>query len=495
MKLAKLCNRLFIFFLAIAGVIACHETFLQIHGWIFLAILPPVLLGIWSVKRAGKMKKELPYNRIWWIVQGLALVAMVITAFSLRVQLTWDWGYCIEVAERFNREGITNVEYFSRYSNLQFWEAFLIFVAGIARFFCRDMDLMAFYKITIVMSCIFTNLSLLVLHKTAVLLWEEKKGFFTGCVAAACLPLYMWSMYAYTDTSSMLMMLLILYFFIKSRKEEKSGKRMFCYGCMGFFAALAWKIKVTVFIVVIAIVITLLICLMTAGSKEKWIRFLKEMAVLALVFVAVIAGTGKMTQATLSFSAEDKERYEFPLTHWVMMGLVYGGYVDEDVTFTKSFPSVQEKKEANIRVIKERLEERGTLRTLWYLLYTKQIRTWGDGTYASSDYSSRKPWTDQNIIRDTVPYGSPHNKGYLIYTGIYHILILLGMVLSGIFAMKKQPEQQWMFAGRLGMLGLTIFLMIWETNSRYLVAYMLLMVLVAMDGYLGLYERFVKARR
>lgn len=69
------------------------------------------------------------------------------------------------------------------------------------------------------------------------------------------------------------------------------------------------------------------------------------------------------------------------------------------------------------------------------------------------------------------------------------------MVLSGIFAMKKQPEQQWMFAGRLGMLGLTIFLMIWETNSRYLVAYMLLMVLVAMDGYLGLYKRFVKARR
>ena len=52
------------------------------------------------------------------------------------------------------------------------------------------------------------------------------------------------------------------------------------------------------------------------------------------------------------------DRYRFPVTHWIMMSLnsEYKTHVDEDVDFTMSFDTYDDKKQANIREIKARLE-------------------------------------------------------------------------------------------------------------------------------------------
>lgn len=54
----------------------------------------------------------------------------------------------------------------------------------------------------------------------------------------------------------------------------------------------------------------------------------------------------------------NKDEWEYPLTHWIMMGLNEksdGGYMQEDVAYTATFETRKERTEENVRVILARL--------------------------------------------------------------------------------------------------------------------------------------------
>lgn len=85
------------------------------------------------------------------------------------------------------------------------------------------------------------------IHKTAKLVWNEKKAFVVGIITVCCLPLYLYAMFAYTDTSGMLLAILMLYFYIKYNKTD--GRANIVYTILiGIVAGISYKIKVTIFI-------------------------------------------------------------------------------------------------------------------------------------------------------------------------------------------------------------------------------------------------------
>lgn len=69
-----------------------------------------------------------------------------------------------------------------------------------------------------------------------------------------------------------------------------------------------------------------------------------------------------------------------------------------------------------------------------------------------------------------------------LYSWPYYAMIIAGLVLAGFSAFLEKTERSSVFSvSRLTLLGIFLFLSIWECNSRYLVCFIPVMILTASD--------------
>ena len=326
-----------------------------------------------------------------------------------------------------------------------------------------------------------TVASILLLHHIAVLIWNEKKAFFVGLMTWFCMPLWLWAMYAYTDIAGMLLLVVMLYCYTKAVLSEP-GWKVFCWLCLfGVAASAAFSVKVTVFILFIAVFVCLLL------QKKSWKKIIAGVVIVAISFGVGHGLCNYVKSSVIPLEESYCDAYEFPLTHWIMMALGYGGYQQEDVDFTISFNSYEKKKEANIKEIKKRLKARSFHESFKFFGYDKQVRTWGDATLASCVYLAEGPQEPDNILKQFVTLKGSKYWIALLYMTLYYGLILVGMFLSARFAVKRKSDAKAVnmpiFASSITMLGIALFQTIWECNSRYLVVFIPIMILLAADGF------------
>ena len=161
-----------------------------------------------------------------------------------------------------------------------------------------------------------------------------------------------------------------------------------------------------------------------------------------------------------------------------------GKYNDEDVEYTSSFKTLEEKKEKNIEVIKERIENISLNSIRRKLMYT-----WGDGTYFAVntlDYDAINEGFHQELVFKRGEY----HQYYQYYTQIQHITIITLMIIVTLFSIKK--EINYIFILRLSVFGLFLFLLIWETRSRYLIHYLPIMQIITFAGIEEIYNLIKK---
>ena len=169
----------------------------------------------------------------WAVIQVLSAILMVYMAFAMEVNLSWDWGGLIKNATNvvFHNQLLYEQDV-ARYPNNEFWLAFLVILFKIVRMFYASATIETFKTVSIVVSCVFVQLTIFFIHKTAKLVWNEKKAFVVGIITVCCLPLYLYAMFAYTDTSGMLLAILMLYFYIKyNRRKGKYSLYHFNWNC------------------------------------------------------------------------------------------------------------------------------------------------------------------------------------------------------------------------------------------------------------------------
>ena len=130
-----------------------------------------------------------------------------------------------------------------------------------------------------------------------------------------------------------------------------------------------------------------------------------------------------------------------PSTHWIMMGLNNpGGYDDNDAHFSIGLKnddkSNQEIKEANIQIIKERIQNYGFTGMIDHLKQ-KINYTWSDGTYFSIRKLIREPLMENNPYAD---YMIGHQNKYFIYFSQISHITLIGLMLIGAFRLLRKKD-------------------------------------------------------
>lgn len=189
----------------------------------------------------------------------------------------------------------------------------------------------------------------------------------------------------------------------------------------------------------------------------------------------------------------EEMRYEegFPVTHWVMMSLNAdnsGGYVQSDVDYTNSIKGKKAKARANMETIQERLHKRSYQENLHYILCRKVGRMWGEGDYNASNYVSRKPLSN-NIIRSVFSMDGKYNMIYLFITQLCHLYILFAITFLGVKCNVTKNNQEY-FLYKIIFIGVFLFFLIWECNSRYLLVFLPVICILTVHGNDLLYGMF-----
>ncbi len=401
----------------------------------------------------------------------LFLPMLMIVARQLQVSTnTWDYGGLLNSAAEYVLNGeIADTNYYAVYPNNKMWLAVLILLFKIVTFFVRDADSSFLFGVS-------TYFSAFMVWCVIFLFYRIVEGNIYKCMyLIMCLPLWCYCTFAYTDIATMLMITCLIYII----KVRKSNQNVMFYICLGIMLVLGYLIKPTFFIAYIAIMMIACIYII----KYKLYRQLLIFVVTVCISTTILSA---ICNKIVPISEAEADRWQMPATHYFMMGMNQadnGGFVQEDVMFTKSFETQEAKKAANIEELKHRLSEMGIIGTIKFVFISKLNRTWGNSTLNAPMYLAREPQHNTILHSFVLESGRFYNL-FRAYCWIYHLFTLAGVALSGIWALKKSNRDILIVRiSRLTILGLFAFLSIWECNSRYIVAFIPMIILVSIDGW------------
>lgn len=418
-------------------------------------------------------------KKIFYVLLGVAFTLMLVIAFSLRVDVynTWDYGQLIRTAYENVVDGkFSNAEYYARYPNNSFYILILSVYFKIISPVAGD-DIYNYINATIPVNCVLVILSILFCYFAARELLTEKAAFKCGLIMLGMTPLYLYSTIAYTDVFAIFPVSLILFCYAKVKTVQGIHKKIIWLCLTAIILAAGYKIKATLVIFFVAIIIDIIFAVVV--KREKLSMLIMYIGIFCICVIA-LSGVSKNFLYHNGVSEKMVQQEEFPVTHWIMMSLnpqYEGGFNQEDVDYTKSYTEKQEKVSANINKIGERLKEMGLSGTVEHIFVKKVGRMWGAGDCSASDYVSRQPLSD-NIFREIFALNGKYNYFYRICAQLFYVFVVIG-ILKTAFYLARQSEMRGYFMVELSFIGVFVFFLIWECNSRYLFVFLPVLALLA----------------
>ena len=439
---------------------------IYVIGVIFLFLL---ILTIFKIIDKFKLenKKIVPI-----IGFGIIIILQLVFACNLRTLPVNDPGIihdeAMTIIEDNNISNKIHWNYFTRCTNNIPFTIFLgIIYKGI-----NFIGISDFILARCILCMLFIDISILL----AYLLIKNIKNknialkFLVICMLNPLL--YMEVTYLYTNTISLAFIMAIIFVFYKLIKAKKTISRVLLTILLGIVSISGGLVRATNYIVLIALIIYLIFKLI----KNK--KLIKNMLIYGIIFILACAPTmllyKKIESKFIKFDYEDTAT---PWSHYVMMGLGENGrYSTKDVNFTKSFDTKEEKIEANLEEAWTRIKEHN-LSGLLDLASSKIQTVWSEGT---SKYMTTSAESENYNKLYKYTIGSKRD-GFVLYTQMYRITILLFTLISTLLYLKN-PKLEFNYIIYLTLLGAMVFYVIWEANKTYAICFMPLLMCLATYG-------------
>lgn len=366
--------------------------------------------------------------------------------------------------------------YFARYGNNYPFTILIYYICKTVRFFgfeCYTAVLIALNVIMIDCSGIFAM-------KIIKMFGGNIAGIKFLFLFLLSPTTYMWIIYTYTNTFSMPFVTGLLYYGIRAvRMEEHRIRNLMISAVIG---AIGFQIRPTTIIPLIALIFGIFLA---AGIHRK-----REKCIMVLLVVSIFAGMMFTSSCFYRNHLVNREQDRtFPFTHWVMMGLntkKNGAVYGKDVKFTKSMPTRQEKIKGNLKKIRARLLKMGPDGYAGLLMKKMEL------VWAAGDDGSRRYHVDGENISGIHQYTYGDKGGFLaVYCQVFRSSTFL-FVLISIFSQIRRRGEEGYFVISLTVLGIIMFLLLWETNQKYNICFMPLFYVLMGDG---ITQTLVCARR
>lgn len=402
------------------------------------------------------------------VLLTIGLVLQLGVVFLFQVHPSWDFGVVVRNASLL-ASGKPISSYFIHYPNNLLIVILLALVGKIT------VPSLAVY---LTFSMLATTASEYLIYLIAVKLFGRTTGLFCLAASVGFIPYFFYAPIVYTDTLSLLFLLLPLYVLIQ--RDGTFQESSIAVTAASVILALGVLLKGLLIIFVIAFSLTLLIIL----SNRKKVYFL--LPVICLILVSFLFNESIFSSGVLH--REQVQRFSFPVTHWLLMGQNqphYGKYIRSDVDSTLHL--LQTHPRAQVTGIEwkqliQRISEKGWSGNLRFL-NEKIAETWTDGTFYTLNKLKRKP-LHPRMIRQLTSH--PWDWIFQGYARIYLLLLMTGVLLSGFrIRLRHINPGPFLIFSMLSVIGFFLFLILWETRSRYLVSLSPLLILLAVTSYTG----------
>ncbi|MBQ7859695.1 MAG: glycosyltransferase family 39 protein [Faecalibacterium sp.] len=430
-------------------------------------------LAAWAVFVRVQTLSDRACRRLQLVLCAAQLVMLAVFACNLAVAPAWDFGRVYHATLDITTHGrlaYTNDYFMSCYNN--FFLTWLLVI---------PFKVFSVFGVNPLAAGIILNIaaiacSYLFLMLAADLWFSWQRGTFFGICCLVCFPLATYAPVFYTDTLSMpfaaATVLIAVVLYKKNCSPRQQAALALLLGAVLFFG---FKIKPTAAIPAIALALDALL-----RKRRGALRF---MAAVVCVFAVMYAGYQFAEKNSGVIDLTDLSKNKLTVTHYVMMGLKgHGEYNPDDHAFSASFATNEERQKANVEEIVRRLKEYGPDGYLKFLF--RKIRyTWTDGTYFGPETLNIDPLGGGAFRAVFTSEGQWHPVYAAIMKGA-QLLLIAGMLV----ALFSKDPLDWSMS--TAVLGIFLFLLFWETRSRYLVNMLPVFMLLYTSGMELLWQKW-----
>ena len=404
------------------------------------------------------------------ILLGLQFILLLISAFVISSIPQVDLIHILTEINSLNDTGsILNSVYYSVYPNNRF---LLIILYGLQKIIPISNQILFSLLSTICISVmsLFT-------YKTVNKVLNLNKGLLSLFICVLSPIFYLYVSYYYTDVLMLPFASILIYLIVKT-KDEKNLKSNVLYGLLiGIIAIIGYKIRAVAIFILVAYFVYLIF-------TKKILIVLKKFAPIIIGAILTITCIGAIENKFFTNVNVDKE---FPMTHWIMMGVnekSYGYYSQDDYNLSSSASNVSERTDLNIKEIKNRLSDLGPFGTV-KLLVVKLVSVWGKG-----DYSYQKYLELVNDFNPSYSYLLEDKNIVINYLLQFSKIVVMFMAIISLINIYKSGKKSII---AISLFGAVFFYLVWEVCPRYGLSFLPWLILIGTCSYDTLntnYEKF-----
>lgn len=418
---------------------------------------------------------------LWVLLILLQIAYILLLHNNIRYDAFWILDQAVEMLDTHQISPTLSNNYFSQVPNnygltiLTYWFLRLLTLFGVpASCFMRAVQLL---------NLLFLDLSLLFVFLFVRKVRGKSAALFLLLFSALSPYPYVWAPYYYTSTTSMMFACAAVFLWLCACGSASRKKQCLLAALLGILCVTGFKVRATSLIAYIAILLFWSIR-HERGSLKKHLRPI--LVFLASAFLAFLCWKGIVRH----YAPFDTRDTALPVTHFMMMGTQGdGSFYMDDLRYTTSLPTAEEKLSGTLSVIRKRLSENGFAGNV-RLLLAKQLNCWADGT--DSFVTESAHCTDFNRLH-TYIIGS--KSGFLAaYSQTFRGLQLLFTCMYCILTLAKKRTDS-MFLIALNLLGGMVFHLLWEAGAVYSIAFTFFSYAVAAEGISLLEECSLWKRR
>ncbi len=366
-----------------------------------------------------------------------------------------------------NTGEIQNIDYFSHYPYQLNYTYILIAVYKIGSLFGIE----DFRTSGTLFGTLLLFFSAILVWKIAEIIKDKSLGVMALFTYVTNPVFWIYSSYYYTDLMGMLCILLIIYIALYINKNKASNLNCLLSFFLGFIIFSGYKFRATVIIGGVAVFALGIVKI--DKTKEK-INFYNIVAVVLGIVLAILVHKGIDSY----FGIELDKNKQFPIVHWIMMGLSEksnGRWSGELWNYTNSFPTYNEKILADIEAINQSLSEMGVLGII-RLLFTKLTIMWTDGmTALTTNFGTSVHYG--NLYEYTIG----NKNAFMCYaTQIMRASLFVCLVPYLFYELKQKFSRKSILA--VTFWGYILFYSIWEVHEKYVLMFLPLLIIMAVYG-------------
>ena len=296
--------------------------------------------------------------------------------------------------------------------------------------------------------------------------------------------LYVCAAGCYTTTLMLPLLMATLDCMICFLKEPSFHKKCFLGFLSGVLLAFGSRLRATIFIAGIALLIFLIL---HKNSENIFKNQTKRIAILACAFlIGGVSSFGGYTAYQNTYITEDYTDTQMPILYYLMFSMnpfTAGSYSEGDFHMISQYPTLEQKNEESLKVIKERLSGYGIRGTI-SLAKEKLRKTWSDGQEDYYDFLT----TSRNYSKLHSYFIGEQKEFFALYAHVYHVAIVGMFFLAVLFSLKQKCDSS-SYLILLTLLGGILFHIIWEAYDIYSFGFSMLFVIPAAERITYLSEK------